>query len=85
MRPDLTLAFTVRHTGAQFEDDLQTTVLPRVTIFNACAQVPLAGPFSLILRGENLADAAVITRDSGGSIDLGAPRTLWAGVRIALR
>ncbi len=84
-RPDLTLAFTVRHTGAQFEDDLQTTVLPRVTILNAFAQVPLAGPFSLILRGENLADAAVITRDSGGSIDLGTPRTLWAGVRVALR
>jgi vitamin B12 transporter len=84
-RPDVTVAFTARHTGTQFEDDLQTTALPPVTIFNAFTQVPVAGPFSLILRAENLADAAVVTRNSGGSIDLGTPRTLWAGVRVALR
>ncbi len=84
-RADWTLSFTARHTGTQFEDDLQTTALPPVTVLNAFAQVPLAGPFSLILRAENLADAAVVTRNSGGSIDLGTPRTLWAGVRAALR
>lgn len=78
-------ALTVRHTGAQFEDDLETDVLPAVTTLDAFAQMPLVGPVSLVLRGENLTDAAVVTRNSGGSIDLGTPRTLWAGLRVAIR
>ena len=32
-----------------------------------------------------LTDAHVVTRNQGGSIDLGTPRTLWAGVRFGLR
>ena len=36
----------------------------------------------LVLRGENLADTRTITRNQGGSQDLGAPRTFWAGFRI---
>ena len=82
---DVTLALTVKHTGAQFEDDLETDVLPAATTLDAFVAVPLAGPFSLVLRGENLTDKAVVTRNSGGSIDLGIPRTLWAGVRVAIR
>jgi vitamin B12 transporter len=39
---------------------------------------------SLVLRGENVTDAEVITRSQGGSIDLGAPRTVWAGLRVSL-
>ncbi len=81
----VTLALTVRHTGAQFEDDLETDLLPVVTTLDAFVAVPLAGPFSLVLRGENLTDKTVVTRNSGGSIDLGTPRTLWAGVRVAIR
>ncbi|MFM9936654.1 MAG: TonB-dependent receptor plug domain-containing protein [Novosphingobium sp.] len=84
-RSDLTLALTLRHTGAQFEDDLGVNVLPPATMLDAFAQVPLTGPFSLVLRGENLTDEAVVTRNVGGSIDLGTPRTLWAGVRVAIR
>ncbi len=80
-----TLALTLRHTGAQFEDDLETDLLPAATTLDAYAQVPLTRGFSLILRGENLWDEVIVTRNSGGSIDLGAPRTLWAGVRIAFR
>ncbi|KUR70764.1 TonB-dependent receptor [Novosphingobium fuchskuhlense] len=83
--PRTTLALTLRHTGAQFEDDLETDVLPAATTLDAYAEVPVAGPFSLVLRGENLWDEAVVTRNSGGSIDLGTPRTLWAGVRVAFR
>ena len=81
----MTLALTLRHTGAQFEDDLETDVLPPATTLDAFAQVPLVGPFSLILRGENLLNETVVTRNSGGSIDLGTPRTLWAGIRVAIR
>lgn len=80
-----TLALTLRHTGAQFEDDLETDILPPATTLDAYAEAPIAGPFSLVLRGENLFDETVVTRNSGGSIDLGTPRTLWAGVRVAFR
>ena len=75
------LAATLRHTGAQFEDDLETDLLPAATTLDAYAEVPLAGPFSLVLRGENVTDTNVITRNQAGSIDLGAPRTLWAGIK----
>ena len=79
------LSTTLRHTGAQYEDDLQTDVLRPATTLDGFAQVPLGGGFSLILRGENLFDATVITRNQGGSIDLGTPRALWAGIRVGLR
>ncbi len=76
------LATTLRHTGAQFEDDLQTDLLPAVTTLDAYAEMPLTGPFSLVLRAENLTDTDVVTRNQAGSIDLGTPRTLWAGVKV---
>lgn len=78
------LSLTLRHVGAQFEDDLETDVLPAATILDAFAQVPLAGRLALVLRGENLADAAIVTRNQGGSLDLGTPRTLWAGLKLGL-
>lgn len=83
--PRTTLALTLRHTGAQFEDDLETDILPAATTLDAYAEVPVAGPFSLVLRGENLFDEMVVTRNSGGSIDLGTPRTVWAGVKVGFR
>lgn len=83
--PRTTLALTLRHIGAQFEDDLETDVLPAATTLDAYAEVPLTRAFSLVLRGENLWDEMIVTRNSGGSVDLGAPRTLWAGVKVAFR
>lgn len=77
-------AGTVRHIGAQFEDDQQTDRLPPATTVDLFVEVPLAGRFSVIVRAENLLDEAVITRNSGGAIDLGAPRTVWLGLRIGL-
>lgn len=79
------LAATVRRTGAQFEDDLQTDVLPAVTTLDLFAQVPVGRFVSIVLRGENLTDEAIYTRNSGGSIDLGQPRTVWAGIKVGLR
>ena len=78
------LAMTLRHIGAQFEDDQSVSVLPSATTLSAYAEVPIAGPFSLVLRAENLTDSEVVTRNQAGSIDLGAPRTLWAGVKVRL-
>ncbi|MBX9730902.1 MAG: TonB-dependent receptor [Sphingomonas sp.] len=76
------LSTTVRYTGAQFEDDLQTDVLPAATTLDAVAEIPLGKRFALVGRAENLFDAAVVTRNQGGSIDLGTPRRLWIGVRL---
>ncbi len=79
------LAATLRHLGSQFEDDLETDVLPAATTLDAFAQVPLAAGVGLVLRGENLSNERIVTRNQGGSIDLGNPRTIWAGLRIGLR
>ncbi|WP_225008680.1 TonB-dependent receptor plug domain-containing protein [Novosphingobium percolationis] len=83
--PRTRLALTLRHVGTQYEDDLETDALPPATTLDAFAQLPLAGPVSLVLRGENLTDETVITRNSGGTQDLGAPRTVWAGIRVEMR
>lgn len=73
---------TLRHIGLQYEDDLQTGPLASATIVDAVARVPLARGVTLVGRAENLFDAAVVTRNSGGTLDLGTPRTLWIGVRF---
>lgn len=83
-RPGWALSATLRHVGAQFEDDLGVDTLPAATTLDAYAELPLADGFSLVLRGENLTDAQVVTRNQAGSIDLGTPRTLWAGVKVRL-
>ncbi|MBI1403239.1 MAG: TonB-dependent receptor [Porphyrobacter sp.] len=75
------LAGVLRHVSAQFEDDLETYVLPAATTLDAFLAAPLAGKLSLVLRGENLTGETIVTRNQGGSIDLGVPRTLWLGVR----
>ncbi|WP_334181924.1 TonB-dependent receptor [Novosphingobium sp.] len=78
-------AATLRHVGAQYEDDLQTYVLPAATTLDGYVQVPVTDAFSLVLRAENLTDETIVTRNQNGSIDLGTPRTFWAGLRVALR
>ncbi|WP_295639534.1 TonB-dependent receptor [Novosphingobium sp.] len=83
--PGFDLAVTLRHTGAQFEDDLQTDMLAPATTLGAFVSVPIGRVFSLVLRGENLTDTAIVTRNVAGSIDLGTPRTLWVGVRVKIR
>lgn len=82
-RPGWNFAATLRHVGKVYESDLQTDVLRPATTLDAFAEMPLAGHFSLVLRGENLFNEEVITRNSGGSVDLGTPRTLWVGFRLA--
>lgn len=73
---------TVRHVGAQFEDDSATDRLPPVTTLDAAAQIPIGRWLALSLRAENIGDARIVTRIAAGSIDLGTPRTLWLGVRL---
>ena len=75
------LVAQLRHTGAQFEDDQETDRLPAATILSAFAQIPLPAKFGLVLRFENLTGEKIVTRNAGGTLDLGAPRTIWAGLR----
>ena len=75
------VAGTLRHVSAQFEDDLETDRLAPATTLDAFLAAPLAGKLSLVLRGENLTGEEIVTRNQGGSIDLGVPRTFWLGLR----
>ena len=79
--PGWLVSTSLRHLDKQFEDDLNVDVLGPATTLGAYVQVPLTGKLALVLRGENLTGETVVTRNSGGSQDLGAPRTLWAGLR----
>ncbi|HSI16237.1 MAG TPA: TonB-dependent receptor [Sphingomonas sp.] len=76
------LSATLRYVDRQYEDDLQTDVLPAATTVDMVARLPIARRLALVARAENLLDATVITRNAGGSIDLGTPRTLWIGLRF---
>ena len=77
------LAATLRHTAAQFEDDQETDRLAPATTLDLFASAKLAQGVSAVLRAENLFDEEIITRNANGVIDLGAPRTMWAGVRVS--
>ena len=78
------LAGTLRHVGAQFEDDQQTDRLAPATTLNLFAEAGLTDKLSLVVRAENIFDEEIITRNAGGSIDLGTPRTIWLGLRYGL-
>jgi len=77
------LSTTLRYVSKQYEDDLQTNVLPHALTVDAVASLPLGHGITLVARGENLFDEEVVTRNAGGSMDLGTPRTLWIGFKFA--
>ena len=58
--------------------------LPAMTTLDAWATVPLAPGISLVFRAENLTGERIVTRSQGTSIDLGTPRTFWAGLRLSI-
>ena len=78
------LSATLRHVGAQYEDDLETDLQPAATALDAVIRVPLSPRFTVVLRGENLTNETIVTRNQGGSIDLGTPRTVWAGLSVSI-
>ena len=57
-------------------------MLPEALTVDAFASFPLGRGVSVVARGENLFDEDVVTRNSGGSIDLGTPRSFWIGIRV---
>jgi outer membrane receptor protein involved in Fe transport len=78
-------ALILRHVGAQFEDDQNVDTLPAATTLGAIIELPLTRVLHLALRGENLTDTLVETRNQAGSIDLGTPRTVWLELRARMR
>lgn len=79
--PGWQVAGTLRHVSAQFEDDLERDSLAPATTIDAFLAAPVARKLSVVVRAENLVDEDIITRNQGGSIDLGVPRTFWLGLR----
>lgn len=79
---DSLLSATLRHVGAQYEDDLETDLLPAATTVDLLARAKVVQGVALLARVENLFDAAVVTRNARGSIDLGTPRIMWVGLRV---
>lgn len=71
---------TARYVGAQFEDDLESNILPSALTIDGFAQIPLTRKVALTGRVENIFNKAVITRKVDNSIDLGTPRILWFGL-----
>ncbi|MGI8841993.1 MAG: TonB-dependent receptor [Caulobacteraceae bacterium] len=79
------LAVTGRYASGQNDDDLGLRRLTGAATLDAVAEIPAGRGVTLVLRGENLTNAEI---ESGlaanGLITLATPRTLWAGVRLAL-
>lgn len=75
-------AVTLRHVARQFESDQESDVLPAATTLDLYLEAPLGGRWAAVGRVENAFDEAIVTRNSGGSIDLGVPRTVWFGLRL---
>jgi outer membrane receptor protein involved in Fe transport len=75
------LAATLRHVGLQYEDDQEDDALPAATTVDLFGQVRLVDKLSFVGRVENLFDEEVITRNQGGSMDIGVPLTVWGGFR----
>ncbi|MFN3621012.1 TonB-dependent receptor plug domain-containing protein [Sphingorhabdus sp.] len=76
---------TARYVGAQFEDDLESNILPSAVTLDGFAQIPLNKQVALTGRVENILNEAVVTRKVGTSIDLGTPRILWIGLKFTTR
>lgn len=74
---------TARYVGKQYEDDLQADPLPHALSVDVYASMPIGHGASLVAGIENLFDKAIYTRNAGGSIDLGTPRTVRIGITVA--
>ncbi len=76
----------VRHSGPQFEDDLNDQKLPSATTVNGFVKWPITRWSDLVVRGENLLDEDVVAGiGNDGSIERATPRTLWIGIRVRSR
>lgn len=81
---DPLISATLRYTSSQFEDDLETRELPDALTVDAVASLPVTRGVLLVLRGENVFGSKVVSGISATGIeDLGTPRTIWVGFKVA--
>ncbi len=71
----------LRHVGAQFEDDRNVDVLPAYTAFDLMLRQPITARLTAEASIENMTNVRILTRNVAGSVDLGAPRSIWLGLR----
>ncbi|KAB7645467.1 TonB-dependent receptor [Polymorphobacter fuscus] len=73
---------TLRHFGAQFDDDQNLRRIAPATTLDASARLGLWQGVSVEVRAENITDATVVSGvGADGLIDRAQPRTLWLGLR----
>ncbi len=78
----LRTAITLRHSGAQFDDDQNLRRIAPATTIDASARLRLGHGLSVEARGENLGNTLVVSGIAAdGTIDRAQPRTLWVGLR----
>jgi vitamin B12 transporter len=76
-------SLTTRFVGRQYEDDLNSQVLPGALTFDAAASIPLSRQLALEARAENIANARIVAGiSSDGIIERATPRILWIGLRL---
>lgn len=75
-------SIVLRHGGRQFEDDRNIDALPSYTTLDAVTRIALGNRLSLALSAENLTGTRIVTRNSGGSVDLGTPRSIRLTLRL---
>jgi outer membrane receptor protein involved in Fe transport len=77
-------AVTLRHSGAQFDDDQNLRRIPPATTVDASARLGFGHGLSIEARAENIGEALVVAGiGADGTIDRAQPRTLWLGLRWA--
>lgn len=77
------VSLTGRYVGRQYEDDLNSQVLPDALTFDTAASLPFSPGIALEARAENVGDKRAVAGISGaGVVERATPRTLWIGFRI---
>ncbi len=77
---------SARYVSAQYDDDLERRRLPGVLTIDATTRLRVARGIEVEARAENILDKRVVSGIAAdGTRDLGTPRTLWLGVRLATR
>ncbi len=80
------LSATVRHVARQFDDDQNSRSLDPATTIDGYAAFPLTRALLIEARAENVFDETVQAGISSGTIvERATPRTLWIGLRYAMR
>jgi len=78
-----TASLTFRHSGPQYEDDLNRRRLPAATTVDAFVAWPVANRLEIVARAQNVFGEQVVAGlDEDGTRERGTPRTLWLGLRF---